>query len=131
MKQTIFLLLALLLFTACHESLEDRAAREAKEFTEKNCPTPVQDYTRTDSLVFDKTTRTMNYYYTLCGEADNPAAIKLNKQKMHDALKRSVINATNLKKYKDAGFKFRYVYYSESKKGTILFEDSFSKADLE
>jgi len=33
---------AAVLFAACHEDLADRAAREAKEFTEKNCPTPVE-----------------------------------------------------------------------------------------
>lgn len=47
-KQIIHIRLLPLLFAAsgflvsCGESLEDRAAREAKEFTEKFCPTPVQ-----------------------------------------------------------------------------------------
>ena len=32
---------ATLLLTSCHDSLEDRAEKEAKKYTERYCPTPV------------------------------------------------------------------------------------------
>lgn len=54
MKKILFSTLVLLTFTACHhETIEERAAREAKEYTQKMCPTPVVNFTRTDSMVFD------------------------------------------------------------------------------
>ena len=34
----------------CHESMEQRAQREAREFTKKYRPTPVQNNFRTDSV---------------------------------------------------------------------------------
>ena len=40
------------LLSGCHENMEKRAQREAREYTEKYCPTPVQNFTRTDSVVF-------------------------------------------------------------------------------
>ncbi len=45
------------LVVSCTESLEDKAAREAKEYTEKYCPTPYVNDSRTDSAAFDKTTK--------------------------------------------------------------------------
>lgn len=87
-KQIIHIRLLPLLFAAsgflvsCGESLEDRAAREAKEFTEKFCPTPVQNDESTDSLTFDKHTKTYTYYRTLSGPADNAPVINANRTKL-------------------------------------------------
>lgn len=58
MKHLIFGIIACsLLLCSCHENLEKRAQREAREYTEKYCPTPVQNYTRTDSVTFDIKTK--------------------------------------------------------------------------
>ena len=48
------------LFACNHATLEDRAEKEARDFTERYCPTPVQNMQRTDSIVFDRDTRTFN-----------------------------------------------------------------------
>lgn len=130
MKKLLLALLAVTTLTACkHENMEDRAYREAREFTRKYCPTPVRDYTRTDSMAFDPQTRTLVYYYSLMNEADNERVIELNKDKMHQNLLNGLINATNLKAYKDASFNFRYVYHSGSNPQKILYEASFAKKD--
>ena len=61
MKHLIFGIIACsLLLCSCHENLEKRAQREAREYTEKYCPTPVQNYTRTDSVAFDVKTKIYN-----------------------------------------------------------------------
>ena len=65
MKKIIFPIMLITLLASCSESIEDRAAREAKEYTEKVCPTPFVNDGRTDSTVFDKNTRTYIYYMTL------------------------------------------------------------------
>ena len=47
MKKTFLLLTTMMMvvLTSCQETLEERCAREAKEFTEKNCPHPcAQEY---------------------------------------------------------------------------------------
>ena len=53
MKKLIYTAVLVSLLASCTESLEDKAAREAKEYTEKYCPTPYVNDSRTDSATFD------------------------------------------------------------------------------
>lgn len=72
MKQLIIGIVACAaLLCSCHENMEKRAQREAREYTEKYCPTPVQNYTRTDSVVFDIDTKTYHYYCSITGDLDD------------------------------------------------------------
>ena len=127
MKKTVVLLMSIILLTACQESLEDRCAREAKEFTEKNCPRAVDKEIILDSMTFEKQTHTISYLYTLTGTLDNP--LRIDSAKFRELLLIEVKNSTNLKLYKDAGYSFRYAYYSEKEKGTQLFEATFRQSD--
>ena len=43
MKKILLLLTALLTLTACQESMEDRAARDAADATAKRCPMRLND----------------------------------------------------------------------------------------
>ena len=127
MKKTVVLLLSIVLLTACQESLEDRCAREAKEFTEKNCPRAVDKEIVLDSMAFEKATHTISYLYTLMGTLDDPQ--RIDSKHFRELLLMEVKNSTNLKLYKDAGYSFRYCYYSEKENGTKLFEATFRKSD--
>ena len=129
MRSTILILILSVLtlaLAACHESLEDRAAREAKEYTQKNCPTPVVQNTRTDSLTFDRASRTIGYWYTLCGTADNIDAINVQKEKLYGILLDGLKASTQIKMYKDAGFNVRYVYHSEKNPSVVMLDVTFS-----
>ena len=130
-KHYAFPLALLATLAACHESLEDRAAREAAEYTKKNCPTPVVQQTRTDSLTFDKATRTIGYWYTLCGSADNAEQINTQQEKLRGILLDGLKGSTQLKIYKDAGFNVRYVYHSEKDPKTVLLDYTFSRKDYQ
>lgn len=129
MKKVLAFIILLSALTACHESLEDRAAREAKDYTAKNCPTPVVNFTRTDSIVFEKATKTYHYYCSFADKMDNIDIINKNRNRIHTELLKSIVDNTNMNPYKEAGFKFAYTCYSISKKGEVLYEDSFSAKD--
>ena len=58
------------------KSLEERAEREAKEFTKKNCPMKVSEYVTNDSMTYEKNSRTIHYYYSIKGKADTTALDK-------------------------------------------------------
>lgn len=122
-----FLLLAVA--TACQESLEERCAREAATYTKKNCPMQIDAYTVMDSMMFDATTHTIIYAYTLSGPLDDTAFIY--KQMPKERLLQEVKNSTHLKLYKEAGYNFRYTYHSAKKKGTKLFEATFRENDYQ
>ena len=70
-KKLIYIGIFAPLLVSCTESLEDKAAREAKEYTEKYCPTPYVNDARTDSAAFDKTKKMYTYYISLRNKADN------------------------------------------------------------
>ncbi len=123
-----FALCAMLM--ACAESMEDKAERECQEFTRKFCPTPYVNNERTDSQVFYRDTKTVTYYRTLRGDADNQPAIEANKAKLHEVLREGLSRNTSLKLYKEAGFRVRFVYRSASDSTTVLYEDSFDLKGL-
>lgn len=118
-------LVAAFIFASCQESMQDKAERDAKEYTRKYCPTPVINYMRTDSVVFDKNTDTYTYFCTFCQNLDNKEIIKDNESKIKDILKASILESTSMKQYIEAGFRFRYVCRSEKAPKTILLQVKF------
>ncbi len=129
MKKIMFMIpLAAFALIACHESLEDRAERECKEQTEKYCPVPVAEYVISDSMAFERATKTFHYYYSLRGVADTTALPeKEARQEMLEALRSS----TQLKAYKEAGFNFQYTYFSTKHPGQKIIDITFTPKDYE
>ena len=127
MKRIWIIIAVALVVTACQETLEDRCEREAKEYTEKHCPTPIAKDIVMDSMTFNKSTHTITYAYTLSGDIDDSAVV--NGVNTRDLLLNEVKNSANLRLYKEAGYNFRYVYFSKKKKGTQLFNTTFRQSD--
>ena len=125
-KVFVFACLALL-FAACQESLEDRCAREAKEYTAKNCPAKMGENIILDSLTFEKGTHTLHYYYRLTDLADKEGI--LDSVEATKTLKDGLKNTTAMKTYKDNGYNFTYTYHSSKDPKKVLFEATFTKKD--
>jgi hypothetical protein len=123
---SIVFMVSSLTITSCHRSLEDRAAKEAVEYTRKNCPTPYRNNSRVDSITFDRITKTYVYYYTFKGKLDNPMLLIKNKKKIRVGLLQNLINDPGLKIYKDHGFSFRYLARSFTT-GKILLDETYTK----
>ena len=127
MRKWLFIIVSALFLTACQETLEQRCAREAKEYSEKHCPAPIAKGVMIDSMNFDVATHTLIYSYSLSGVVDDTAVINRNNPK--DEMLQQLKNATAMKPYKDAGYNFRYIYYSTKDKGVKLFEATFQEKD--
>ena len=125
-KILVFMALAMFL-ASCQETLEERCAREAKEYTAKNCPARLEDNIIMDSLAFEKSTRTLHYYYRLTGTADKEGA--LDSARARNLLKDMLRNTTSMKIYKDNEYNFAYTYHSEKDPRKLLFEVTFTKED--
>ena len=125
MRNSLLLFVAAALMVSCHESLEKRAQREAREYTEKNCPTPWYNYTRTDSVVFNTSTRTYTYYCTFSGPLDDPSVIATHREQLIQLLTSSVRESTHMKPYVEAGFRFQYVCRSEKSPREVLLQLGF------
>lgn len=115
--------------SGCHESMEKRCAREAREYTQKLCPAPIAKDIIIDSMGFDESTLTLNYYYSLKNKLDDPNVISHSKSSMHKQLLEAIRNTTSIKSYKDNGYNFGYTYYSSSQPNVILYHIVFHKKD--
>ena len=127
MKKFVYIAaIAAFLFSSCQESLEDKCAKEAADFTSKKCPSKIDENTEIDSMTFDKSTHTLAYWYTLIVKADNPQLFK--NVNLRKSLVEQIKNSTSMQAYKDAGYSFRYVY-SSKKENKIYFDATITKKD--
>ena len=116
-------------FTACTESFEDRCRREAKEYSERECPRMVDAYIRMDSMTYVSEPAGFTYYYTVVGELDNDSLLTTEAIETFRAqLLESVRNDLHLKRYKDKGFILTYRYNSDST-GKVFIEAAFGPDD--
>lgn len=120
---------AALLLSGCHRTtLEDLAAKTAEEYTERYCPTPIENGQRTDSVTFSRETHTFGYYYSLSGKLDDADIIEKNEKQIISTILSSLKDNTSMKEYKQAGYSFHYVMKS-SKTGEVLIDKIFTKKD--
>ena len=127
MKKILVFAILVLFMASCQESLEDRCAREAKEYTAKNCPARMDTNIIMDSLTFEKESHTLHYYYRLTGIADKEGALdSIDAKKL---LKDMLKNTTSMRVYKDNGYSFAYTYHSEKDPKKVLFETTLTEKD--
>jgi ADP-ribose pyrophosphatase YjhB (NUDIX family) len=129
MKKVILFVLATLILGACQESLEDKCARECVEFTKRKCPSAIAQDMIVDSMTFDRASHTVQYYYKLTGASDRPDAYPKDQAK--DLLKNALKNTTQVMSYKEAGYNFRYIYYSEKNPQTIFLDILLTEKDYQ
>ncbi len=130
MKKFLLFLYIATLVISCQTDLKERAAKECQRYTETKCPTPVVNNTQLDSMVFDKATTTLHYYYKFSGSADNISAIAKQQPQLRKMLANALRSETSIKAYKDAGFSFQYTYRSSKNPRQILLNEVFTSKDL-
>ena len=128
MKKFFLLVIVVMGLTACHENLNERAAREAQEFTKKSCPREISEGIIIDSMTFDKATETGCYYYKLSGVLYTTLTDEM-KEQTKELMLDGVRNTPTLKVYKDAGFGFHYIFRSQKDKKKVLLDYNFTKKD--
>lgn len=96
--------------------------RQAKEYTERYCPTPVVNYSRTDSVLFDRQRKVYIYHISFFDVLDDSNVVDENKDRITDMLTQSVREAPGLKNFIEAGFRFEYVCHSAKEPKKVLFK---------
>lgn len=120
------------LLSACHrETKDEAAARYAREYTLRECPKDLDEYTSMDSLTFDIHTRELTYSYTVRGVLDDDEIYTDELYDLyHDNLLRDIKNNIDLKRAKQEGVTLVYRYFSQ-KTGEVRMELSFTKEDYQ
>ena len=118
------------MLVSCQESLEERAAREAREVTEARCPMPVGNNMYMDSVVFDIPSLTQTQYFRFIGDTDNDSmVVAMRDTNLKEALIQELKNTPNYKTLMKRGANFRYVYRSTKDRSKTYFDFIISKAD--
>lgn len=108
-------LCSLFILAACTESFEDRCSREAREFTEKQCPRLVDQCVILDSMTYETSPQGFTYHYHVTGELDNPELLQGEAvENIIDKMRQSLRENISLKTYKEHGLTFTYRYISGS-----------------
>ncbi len=113
----LFLMLPLLLLavSSCRQaSFDDQCLQQAMEYTEKQCPRKMSEGVVLDSMTYSKALRCLSYHYTLSGEIDDAKLVQGNIDMFRRQLLSMITNSVELKRAKDEGISFRYVYISAS-----------------
>ncbi len=119
MKLPLFpaLLLTAVLCAACTERFEHRCQREAREYTEKQCPRLIDKEACIvmDSMTFGTAPLGFTYHYHVQGQLDNRELLTDEMlENFRQDLLSSVRQDISLKAYKEKGFTFTYRYLSAS-----------------
>jgi len=132
MKKVLLMALAVILLASCQESLEERAAREAREVTEAKCPMPIGNNMYLDSIVFDILSITQTQYFRFTGDSDNDSVVTvLNNSDVKGTLVRELKNTANYKALLNRGVNFRYVYRSSKNPEKIYLDITLHKEDYQ
>jgi ADP-ribose pyrophosphatase YjhB (NUDIX family) len=114
---------------SCTESFEERCRREAREYTEQQCPRLVDRYICLDSMTYEDAPQGFTYHHTVMGELDNDSLLTPEiLSAFHETLLENIRNDINLKRCKDRGFTFTYRYTSAST-GKLFTEASIGPED--
>jgi hypothetical protein len=130
MKKILLMASVVMLFTACQETLEERAAREAREVTESKCPMPVGSNMYLDSIVFSIPTLTQTQYFRFIGDTDNDSVvIAFQQTDIKGTLVKELKNTPNYKSLMERGVNFRYIYRSTKDPKKVYLDITISKED--
>jgi len=133
MKNILLFSTALLLLSSCQESLEEKAAREAREVTESKCPMPIGDNMYLDSIVFDIPTLTQTQYFRFTGNSDNDSTVEkiIKNNDLKGTLVQELKNTPSYKALINKGITFRYIYGSTADTKKTYIDITVTKEDYQ
>jgi len=129
-KILIMIVTLLMVLTSCQESKRARIEREAKEFTEKNCPrAEFEDIIILDSLVcHNDDSNDYIMYYSVHGDSTMIAEVKEKQAVLYEPMLSAVRNSIDLRHIKAEGLNIVYIYY-DAETGKKITEFKFTPKD--
>ena len=121
-----------MLLVSCQEKRAQRFEREAREFTETNCPQQMDAMTCLDSMVYvpDEQGGELIQYYSLKLTSEQRAEMMNKLGEINDVNLRIVRNSIPFTKYREAGVSFTFIYH-DATIGDKIVEYHFAKEDYE
>lgn len=130
---TFFLALMIVtIVSSCQESKMERFEREAKDYTERNCPQKLDSLVTLDSMVFrNDGTMDFIYYHSVNVSPIVEEAFKTRGEELRKSYLTSIRNSIDLRNIKDAGLNIVYVYYASDSPSKVLAKFRYTKEDYQ
>ncbi len=121
MKNLIFILLGLLILeTSCHRTTREEQCEEMVKREKRRLPRRITTGVTLDSIVYQKSRQTLVYYHTMSDSIYTDEMIDYGKERLQEDIQREIVNSVALKRLKDEGISFRYVYHGDETPGVRL-----------
>lgn len=102
---------------SCKRSSREEQCEEMVKREKRRLPRNVAAGVTLDSILYDKRSQTLLYYYTMSDSLYSDEMVAQGKSRLQDELQREIINSVALKRLKDEGISFKYIYLgSETKR---------------
>lgn len=129
MKNILVIAVAVLLLPSCHRAtLEEQCAEMVKK-EQRRMPRNITRGVVLDSLKYNSHDHTLIYYHTMDDSLYTDEAIRLGKSQLREQMLVEISNSVALKRLKDDGLSFRYVYIG-SHSGKECLSLHFDNEDL-
>lgn len=123
----------LFILVSCRESMHERFKREAREYTEQNCPCSMGDgMTVLDSMVYAEKSSLGEWaiHYSVFLNEEQKKELMSKKDELERLNLKFVQNSPIFIKQKEAGIDFAFMYYDAETKTKIL-ECRYTQKDYE
>lgn len=131
MKQIIFLLVFIaILLPACHRATISEQCAEMVKHEKRRLPRNVAQGLVLDSMTYDAPSNTFIYFHTIDDSLYSISALDANRSTMQQQLQTDISNSVGLKRLKDEGVSFCYIYKSKWG-GRQVMKLSFRNEDIE
>ncbi|MBR2629977.1 MAG: hypothetical protein Q4F47_08530 [Bacteroidaceae bacterium] len=125
--------MTLFFFASCRESIHERFEREAREYTEQNCPRSMGDgITMIDSMVYVQNMPNGEWaiHYSVFLDEEQKKELMSKKDELERLNLKFVQNSPIFIKQKEAGIDFAFIYHDALTKKKFL-ECRYTKKDYE
>lgn len=125
----LILLCTLMTVLSCHRQTREEQCLEMVKHEKRRLPRNVTKGVVLDSIRFDTRTQTLVYYHTMSDTVYTDEMIDYGRDRLEEDLQQEIVNSVALKRLKDEGISFKYIYIgSETKRVRLEYE--FRNKDL-
>lgn len=128
-KLQIAVIVVMCMLASCHRATREEQCLEMVKHEKRRLPRNVTKGVILDSMKYDANTNTIVYYHTMSDSVYTDEMISRGRAQLQQNLQLDIINSVSLKRLKDEGVSFKYVYMGSDVK-RVRLQLEFRNEDL-
>lgn len=114
---------------SCHRTTREEQCLEMVKHEKRRLPRNVTKGITLDSMRYETKSQTLVYYHTMSDSVYTDEMISYGKPQLQHNIRQDIINSVSLKRLKEEGVSFRYVYMGTDVK-RVRLELEFKNENL-